>query len=152
MVSKWVGDLMNISLYDLHVEIKCIPFVEVVTRCGVEWSNGECQGACGFPCWPCIVMREKKYLSTQDSDVLPETSSDRTHAYVHKSRTCTCMRIILCVMHQQCDSQHRRPTPRCQWKTWVPKMWWNRLLSAYPGLTHRHTVKTYPGLKLYTDV
>lgn len=28
MVSKWVGDLMNISLYDLHVEIKCIPFVE----------------------------------------------------------------------------------------------------------------------------
>ena len=29
MVSKWVGDLMNISLYDLHVEIKCIPFVEV---------------------------------------------------------------------------------------------------------------------------
>jgi hypothetical protein len=28
MVSKWVGDLFNISLYDLHVELKCIPFVE----------------------------------------------------------------------------------------------------------------------------
>lgn len=28
MVSKWVGDLFNISLYDLHVELKCMPFVE----------------------------------------------------------------------------------------------------------------------------
>ena len=28
MVSKWVGDFFNISLYDLHVELKCIPFVE----------------------------------------------------------------------------------------------------------------------------
>eukprot|EP00753_Platysulcus_tardus_P014481 PLAT4376.2.p1 GENE.PLAT4376.2~~PLAT4376.2.p1 ORF type:complete len:683 (+),score=380.79 PLAT4376.2:233-2050(+) len=28
MISKWVGDLFNISLYDLHVELKCIPFVE----------------------------------------------------------------------------------------------------------------------------
>jgi hypothetical protein len=28
MVSKWVGDQFNISLYDLHVELKCIPFVE----------------------------------------------------------------------------------------------------------------------------
>lgn len=28
IVSKWVGDLFNISLYDMHVEFKCIPFVE----------------------------------------------------------------------------------------------------------------------------
>eukprot|EP00494_Astrolonche_serrata_P031783 UN32052 len=28
MVSKWVGDFFNISLYDMHVELKCIPFVE----------------------------------------------------------------------------------------------------------------------------
>lgn len=28
MISKWVGDLFNISLYDIHVELKCIPFVE----------------------------------------------------------------------------------------------------------------------------
>ena len=28
MISKWVGDSMNISLYDLHVELKSIPFVE----------------------------------------------------------------------------------------------------------------------------
>jgi chloride channel 7 len=28
MVSKWVGDMFNISLYDLHVELKCMPFVE----------------------------------------------------------------------------------------------------------------------------
>ena len=28
MVSKWVGDAFNISLYDMHIELKCIPFVE----------------------------------------------------------------------------------------------------------------------------
>jgi len=28
MISKWVGDLFNISLYDIHVELLCIPFVE----------------------------------------------------------------------------------------------------------------------------
>ena len=28
MVSKWIGDLFNISLYDLHIELKCMPFVE----------------------------------------------------------------------------------------------------------------------------
>jgi hypothetical protein len=28
MISKWVGDMFNISLYDIHVELKCIPFVE----------------------------------------------------------------------------------------------------------------------------
>lgn len=27
-MSKWVGDCFTISLYDLHVELKCIPFVE----------------------------------------------------------------------------------------------------------------------------
>ena len=27
MVSKWVADVFNISLYDLHVQLKCIPFV-----------------------------------------------------------------------------------------------------------------------------
>ena len=30
MISKTVGDMFNISLYDLHVELKCIPFVESV--------------------------------------------------------------------------------------------------------------------------
>jgi chloride channel 7 len=28
IIAKWIGDLFNISLYDLHVELKCIPFVE----------------------------------------------------------------------------------------------------------------------------
>jgi len=28
MLSKWIGDLFNISLYDLHVELLCMPFVE----------------------------------------------------------------------------------------------------------------------------
>jgi chloride channel 7 len=28
IIAKWVGDLFNISLYDLHVELRCIPFVE----------------------------------------------------------------------------------------------------------------------------
>lgn len=28
MVAKWVGDTVNISLYDLHVELYCMPFVE----------------------------------------------------------------------------------------------------------------------------
>lgn len=27
---QWVGDLFNISLYDLHIELKSIPFVEAV--------------------------------------------------------------------------------------------------------------------------
>merc|ERR1712216_294051 len=30
MISKTVGDMFIISLYDLHVELKCIPFVESV--------------------------------------------------------------------------------------------------------------------------
>jgi chloride channel 7 len=28
LVAKWVADLFNISLYDMHVELKCVPFVE----------------------------------------------------------------------------------------------------------------------------
>ena len=28
MVSKWVGDYFNISLYDLHVEVMHVPYVE----------------------------------------------------------------------------------------------------------------------------
>lgn len=28
IVSKWVGDYFNISIYDIHVELRCIPFVE----------------------------------------------------------------------------------------------------------------------------
>ena len=28
LVSKWVGDLFGIALYDLHVELQCMPFVE----------------------------------------------------------------------------------------------------------------------------
>lgn len=28
MVAKWVGDWFNISVYDIHVELKCMPFVE----------------------------------------------------------------------------------------------------------------------------
>jgi chloride channel 7 len=35
-VSKWVGDWFNISLYDMHVEIKCIPFLEGKPPVGME--------------------------------------------------------------------------------------------------------------------
>ena len=28
IVAKWVADCFNISLYDMHIELKCIPFVE----------------------------------------------------------------------------------------------------------------------------
>ena len=35
-VSKWVGDFFNISLYDLHVELKCMPFVESYPPTGME--------------------------------------------------------------------------------------------------------------------
>jgi len=28
LMSKWIADQFNISLYDMHVELKCIPFVE----------------------------------------------------------------------------------------------------------------------------
>jgi H+/Cl- antiporter ClcA len=36
LISKWVGDLFNISLYDLHVEIQCMPFVEASPPLGME--------------------------------------------------------------------------------------------------------------------
>lgn len=36
LISKWVGDLFNISLYDLHVEIACMPFVEASPPLGME--------------------------------------------------------------------------------------------------------------------
>lgn len=36
IVSKWVGDIFNISLYDMHVEFKCIPFVEDLPPTGME--------------------------------------------------------------------------------------------------------------------
>ena len=36
MLSKWVGDIFNISLYDMHVEFKCIPFVEDLPPSGME--------------------------------------------------------------------------------------------------------------------
>ena len=39
MLSKWVGDQFNISLYDLHVELKCIPFVEGTPSEGMEQMN-----------------------------------------------------------------------------------------------------------------
>jgi chloride channel 7 len=35
-ISKWVGDWFNISLYDMHVEIKCIPFLEFKPPVGME--------------------------------------------------------------------------------------------------------------------
>lgn len=35
-ISKWVGDQFNISLYDMHVEIKCIPFLEFKPPVGME--------------------------------------------------------------------------------------------------------------------
>jgi chloride channel 7 len=36
LISKWVGDFFNISLYDLHVEIQCMPFVEASPPLGME--------------------------------------------------------------------------------------------------------------------
>lgn len=31
-VSKWIGDIFNIALYDIHVELLCVPFVENVPQ------------------------------------------------------------------------------------------------------------------------
>jgi len=28
LIAKWIADVYNISLYDMHVELKCVPFVE----------------------------------------------------------------------------------------------------------------------------
>ena len=36
VISKTVGDYFNISLYDLHVEHKCVPFVEDLPPTGME--------------------------------------------------------------------------------------------------------------------
>eukprot|EP01052_Picozoa_sp_SAG31_P015708 SAG31_NODE_1017_length_10360_cov_35.198811_9_plen_225_part_00 len=36
IVSKAVGDRFNISLYDMHVEVKCIPFLEHKPPVGME--------------------------------------------------------------------------------------------------------------------
>ena len=36
VVSKWVGDLFTISLYDLHLELRCMPFVESAAPKGLE--------------------------------------------------------------------------------------------------------------------
>eukprot|EP00357_Protocruzia_adherens_P037895 CAMPEP_0115012678 /NCGR_PEP_ID=MMETSP0216-20121206/24896_1 /TAXON_ID=223996 /ORGANISM="Protocruzia adherens, Strain Boccale" /LENGTH=352 /DNA_ID=CAMNT_0002381813 /DNA_START=70 /DNA_END=1128 /DNA_ORIENTATION=+ len=36
LISKWIGDLFNLSLYDIHVEIKFIPFIEWEAPVGVE--------------------------------------------------------------------------------------------------------------------
>ena len=36
MISKWIGDLFNPSLYDLHVELACIPFIEPNPPRGLE--------------------------------------------------------------------------------------------------------------------
>jgi chloride channel 7 len=40
-LSKWVGDIFNISLYDMHVEIKCIPFLEFKPPVGMEQLHAE---------------------------------------------------------------------------------------------------------------
>ena len=40
-LSKWVGDMFNISLYDMHVEIKCIPFLEFKPPVGMEQLHAE---------------------------------------------------------------------------------------------------------------
>ena len=40
-LSKVVGDQFNISLYDMHVEIKCIPFLEFKPPAGMEQLHAE---------------------------------------------------------------------------------------------------------------
>ena len=35
-MSKWVGDSFNISLYDIHLELRCMPFVESTAPPGFE--------------------------------------------------------------------------------------------------------------------
>merc|ERR1719166_828370 len=37
MISKWVGDSFNISLYDQHIELKCVPFVESIPPADIEF-------------------------------------------------------------------------------------------------------------------
>jgi chloride channel 7 len=36
VISKTIGDYFNISIYDMHVEFKCIPFVEHLPPAGME--------------------------------------------------------------------------------------------------------------------
>jgi chloride channel 7 len=54
MVSKWVGDLFNISLYDLHVELKCMPFVEAKPS-----GNMYHLRACDMMAHPVVSLRER---------------------------------------------------------------------------------------------
>ena len=32
LIAKWIADRFNISLYDIHIALKCLPFVEPVRR------------------------------------------------------------------------------------------------------------------------
>ena len=42
VVSKWVGDLFNISLYDIHLELRCMPFIESNAPKGMQtFSAGD---------------------------------------------------------------------------------------------------------------
>ena len=50
MVSKWVGDLFNISLYDIHVELKCIPFVESSAPAHHSLLKVSCTRVRHWPC------------------------------------------------------------------------------------------------------
>ena len=42
MVAKWVADQFNISVYDMHVELKCMPFVEPHPPQEMEGLAAEC--------------------------------------------------------------------------------------------------------------
>lgn len=54
-VAKWVGDIFNIALYDIHVELRCIPFVEPVPPTLVNTLLAK-----DVMSKPVICMREKE--------------------------------------------------------------------------------------------
>jgi len=53
MIAKWVGDPFNISLYDLHLNLKGIPFVEAEPS-----QEQQFQAACHIMKSPVVCLRE----------------------------------------------------------------------------------------------
>ena len=59
LLSKWIADHFNISLYDMHVELKCVPFVEPdPPKVMVGMLAGEVMTT------PCVAMHEVESVAT----------------------------------------------------------------------------------------
>ena len=74
MLSKWVGDQFNISLYDLHVELKCIPFVEGTPSEGMEQMN-----AIDVATKPVVTLEQVRSAKAADRCWLPAATPAADH-------------------------------------------------------------------------